>query len=47
MRFIHTADWEPPGAYGPGSQYGSYASHGCVHVQDGPAATLQPASASR
>ena len=38
--FIHTADWEPPGEYGPGSQYGPDASHGCVHVQDGPAATL-------
>lgn len=38
--FIHTADWEPPGAFGRGSQYGPYASHGCIHVQDGPAATL-------
>lgn len=38
--FIHTADWEPPGAFGPGSENGPYASHGCVHVQDGPAATL-------
>lgn len=38
--FIHTADWEPPGAYGRGSEYGPYASHGCVHVQDGPAAKL-------
>ncbi len=38
--FIHTADWEPPGAYGRGSEYGGYASHGCVHVMDGPAAQL-------
>jgi lipoprotein-anchoring transpeptidase ErfK/SrfK len=38
--FIHTADWEPPAAYGKGSEYGSYASHGCVHVMDGPAAQL-------
>ena len=38
--FIHTADWEPPSAYGPGSENGGYASHGCVHVEDGPAATL-------
>lgn len=38
--FIHTADWEPPAAYGKGSEYGAYASHGCVHVMDGPAAQL-------
>ena len=38
--FIHTADWEPPAAYGRGSEYGGYASHGCVHVMDGPAAQL-------
>jgi len=34
--FIHNANWEPPRAYGPGSEYGPYASHGCVHVMDGP-----------
>ena len=33
--FIHNADWQPPGTYGPGSQNGPYASHGCVHVPDG------------
>lgn len=38
--FIHTADWEPPAAFGKGSEYGGYASHGCVHVMDGPAAEL-------
>lgn len=38
--FIHTADWEPPGGFGKGSEYGPYASHGCVHVMDGPAAQL-------
>ena len=38
--FIHTADWEPPAAYGRGSEYGGYASHGCVHVMDGAAAQL-------
>ncbi len=38
--FLHTADWQPENAYGPGSQYGPYASHGCVHVMDGPAARL-------
>ena len=34
--FIHSADWEPAEAYGPGSEDGPYASHGCVHVMDGP-----------
>jgi lipoprotein-anchoring transpeptidase ErfK/SrfK len=38
--FIHSADWEPASAYGPGSENGSSASHGCIHVQDGPLATL-------
>jgi lipoprotein-anchoring transpeptidase ErfK/SrfK len=38
--FIHSAEWEPAGAYGPGSQNGPYASHGCIHVQNGPLATL-------
>ncbi len=38
--FLHSASWQPPGTYGPGSQYGPYASHGCVHVPDGPLATL-------
>lgn len=33
--FIHNADWQPDYSYGPGSQYGPYASHGCVHVRDG------------
>lgn len=30
--FLHSADWEPDSAYGPGSEDGAYASHGCVHV---------------
>ena len=34
--FIHSADWQPDDTYGPGSQYGPFASHGCVHVMDGP-----------
>jgi lipoprotein-anchoring transpeptidase ErfK/SrfK len=38
--FIHSAAWEPASAYGPGSENGPYASHGCMHVQDGPLATL-------
>jgi hypothetical protein len=30
--FLHNDPGEPPGAYGRGSEYGPYASHGCVHV---------------
>ena len=30
--FLHDDPAEPSSAYGAGSQYGSYASHGCVHV---------------
>ena len=30
--FIHDAPWEPTSAYGPGSQNGVDASHGCVHI---------------
>jgi len=29
---IHDAYWEPNSALGPGSEYTSYASHGCIHV---------------
>jgi lipoprotein-anchoring transpeptidase ErfK/SrfK len=29
--FLHDS-YEPPGAYGKGSNFGPYASHGCVHV---------------
>jgi lipoprotein-anchoring transpeptidase ErfK/SrfK len=32
--FIHSANWQPANGYGPGSQDGPYASHGCVHVPD-------------
>ncbi|HSR23311.1 MAG TPA: L,D-transpeptidase [Candidatus Eisenbacteria bacterium] len=38
--FIHSAEWEPESAYGPGSEDGPYHSHGCVHVPNGPLATL-------
>jgi lipoprotein-anchoring transpeptidase ErfK/SrfK len=34
--FLHSADWEPDGAFGPDSDDGPYASHGCVHVLPGP-----------
>lgn len=30
--FLHTDGEEPLGAFGPGSEDGPYASHGCVHV---------------
>jgi lipoprotein-anchoring transpeptidase ErfK/SrfK len=30
--FLHDAPWEPASEYGPGSQNGSGASHGCVHI---------------
>jgi lipoprotein-anchoring transpeptidase ErfK/SrfK len=30
--FLHDDPAEPSDAYGAGSQYGPYASHGCVHV---------------
>lgn len=30
--FIHDAPWEPPTGFGPGSQDGPDASHGCVHM---------------
>ena len=36
--FFHDAPWEPTSAFGPGSEDGAYASHGCVHV---PTATMQ------
>lgn len=38
--FIHNASWQPADTYGPGSQNGPYASHGCVHVPDGALARL-------
>ncbi|MDQ6789474.1 MAG: L,D-transpeptidase family protein [Candidatus Dormibacteraeota bacterium] len=28
---LHDASWQPC-CWGPGSQYGAYASHGCIHV---------------
>jgi lipoprotein-anchoring transpeptidase ErfK/SrfK len=30
--YIHDAPWEPADAFGPGSQNGPSASHGCIHV---------------
>ncbi len=31
--FLHDSPWQPLGTYGPGSQDGWYASHGCIHIQ--------------
>ncbi|HSP64552.1 MAG TPA: L,D-transpeptidase [Candidatus Deferrimicrobium sp.] len=30
--YLHDASWEPDSAFGPGSQNGPYASHGCIHI---------------
>jgi lipoprotein-anchoring transpeptidase ErfK/SrfK len=30
--FLHNDPGEPASAFGKGSEYGPYASHGCVHV---------------
>lgn len=30
--YLHDAPWEPPSVYGPGSQDGPDASHGCVQL---------------
>lgn len=37
---MHDASWQPPGTYGPGSQTGPYASHGCIHVPPAAESTL-------
>jgi lipoprotein-anchoring transpeptidase ErfK/SrfK len=29
---MHDASWQPAGTYGPNSQNGPFASHGCIHV---------------
>ena len=36
--FIHDAPWEPSSGFGPGSENGADASHGCVHM---PTPTMQ------
>lgn len=38
--YLHDAPWQPDGTYGPGSENGSYASHGCVHVPRAVMSTL-------
>ncbi len=38
--FLHTDPDEPASGFGPGSQDGPYASHGCVHVPYSVMATL-------
>jgi lipoprotein-anchoring transpeptidase ErfK/SrfK len=37
---LHDAPWEPLSAYGPGSENGPFASHGCVHVPPAAQTTL-------
>lgn len=37
---LHDASWQPPGTYGPGSENGPYASHGCIHVPPAAETTL-------
>lgn len=37
---LHDAAWEPLSAYGPGSQNGPFASHGCIHVPPAAESTL-------
>lgn len=37
---IRSAEWEPPAEFGPGSENGSYASHGDVNVPTGAAERL-------
>jgi hypothetical protein len=32
---LHDASWEPTSAFGPGSEDGPFASHGCVHLSLG------------
>lgn len=29
---LHDASWQPQATLGPGSQYGPFASHGCIHL---------------
>ena len=29
---LHDASWQPAGTLGPGSQFGPFASHGCIHL---------------
>ena len=39
---LHDAAWEPLSAYGPGSQDGPFASHGCIHLPPASEAILFP-----
>jgi len=29
---LHDAGWQPDATLGPGSQFGPFASHGCIHL---------------
>ena len=37
---LHDASWQPAGTFGPGSENGPYASHGCIHLPPGSETTL-------
>lgn len=37
---LHDAAWEPASAFGPGSQNGPFASHGCIHLMPAAETTL-------
>jgi L,D-transpeptidase-like protein len=39
---LHDAAWEPLSAYGPGSENGPFASHGCIHLPPAAEAILFP-----
>ena len=39
---LHDAAWEPASAFGPGSENGPFASHGCIHLTSSAEATLYP-----
>ena len=39
---LHDAAWEPASAFGPGSQNGPFASHGCIHLTPSAEATIYP-----
>jgi lipoprotein-anchoring transpeptidase ErfK/SrfK len=37
---LHDASWQPSATLGPGSQFGPFASHGCIHLTLAAARTL-------
>lgn len=37
---LHDASWQPSATLGPGSQFGPFASHGCIHLTPAAVRTL-------